>query len=698
MISPSLDYEDAMGASMDPSGTRIFEIVSSDYSPESVQFSELDLGTALPAKSVLASSNGYIVLSGGAQYFPRIVYVWTGNDSHSLLRVNAVSIGAAYIRQSGLPASTCLRVVSESNPSKEFKTEFGGWKTSTYKEITDARSMLLLKSAQKENFTAEELSNTDVAEGGSVKIWRVDGVKRVNLPKEKYGHFYSTDCYVLLYTFSVLRKDEYIIYYWLGAKSSADDRETTVLLARFMEESLEGSPVQVRILEGNEPAFFRRLFRGSMIVHSTVEAKAAAAPEAKKGGGMLSIFKSSKPVTTGKNSTGALLSKLLETKLVVGNNLYQVQGTSALTTFARRVASSYSSLNSVNCFIAETPTTVYLRTGKQSTEDENLAATTIANVLGASVRGSVEKPVLRIQEGNEPDDFWKTIGGKGEYSAGTRVTTTTMTSPRDAKLFLASTKGGYLKFVQVDNFRLQDLVDDEIFILDTFVEAIVWVGESVSPQDKDIAIDFAVRLNASSAEMDGRNPNTVIVKFQSTYEKLLFTRHFADWREDTGPKADEFQKTVLKELLGLKMALVKEDAPAPAPVVEAEVVAEPEAVAAPAEETTAPAVEAVPEPEEEEEAKIILPSRVKVAALAKPAVPAQEYKFERASAPVQQPDRSNPLAPEELKKKTDGIDVMHKEAYLDDRVFEEMFGMSRETFNALPKWKQHAKKKVVGLF
>lgn len=31
----------------------------------------------------------------------------------------------------------------------------------------------------------QDLSDADVAEGGSVKVWRVEGVRRVNLAKEK---------------------------------------------------------------------------------------------------------------------------------------------------------------------------------------------------------------------------------------------------------------------------------------------------------------------------------------------------------------------------------------------------------------------------------------------------------------------------------------------------------------------------------
>ena len=45
-----------------------------------------------------------------------------------------------------------------------------------------------------------------------------------------------------------------------------------------------------------------------------------------------------------------------------------------------------------------------------------------------------------------------------------------------------------------------------------------------------------------------------------------------------------------------------------------------------------------------------------------------------------------------------GMDVSHKENYLDDVTFRENFGMERVAFAALPKWKRDEKKKAVGLF
>ena len=46
----------------------------------------------------------------------------------------------------------------------------------------------------------------------------------------------------------------------------------------------------------------------------------------------------------------------------------------------------------------------------------------------------------------------------------------------------------------------------------------------------------------------------------------------------------------------------------------------------------------------------------------------------------------------------DGIDPTRREEYLTAPEFETVFGVSRETFKALPAWKRNQKKKDVGLF
>ena len=46
----------------------------------------------------------------------------------------------------------------------------------------------------------------------------------------------------------------------------------------------------------------------------------------------------------------------------------------------------------------------------------------------------------------------------------------------------------------------------------------------------------------------------------------------------------------------------------------------------------------------------------------------------------------------------DGIDPTRREEYLTAPEFDTVFGVSRDTFKALPAWKRNQKKKDVGLF
>ena len=43
---------------------------------------------------------------------------------------------------------------------------------------------------------------------------------------------------------------------------------SAAILAQQLDDSLGGSPVQVRVTQGKEPAFFRQLFHGRLIVHA----------------------------------------------------------------------------------------------------------------------------------------------------------------------------------------------------------------------------------------------------------------------------------------------------------------------------------------------------------------------------------------------------------------------------------------------
>ena len=61
-------------------------------------------------------------------------------------------------------------------------------------------------------------------------------------------------------------------------------------------------------------------------------------------------------------------------------------------------------------------------------------------------------------------------------------------------------------------------------------------------------------------------------------------------------------------------------------------------------------------------------------------------------------DCSSLYSSQELKAGVEGIDASRKEAYLADADFSDAFGMTKEEFGKMAKWKQQGAKKKVGLF
>ena len=86
--------------------------------------------------------------------------------------------------------------------------------------------------------------------------------------KPTYGHFYEGDSYVILYTYLVNGKENYIIYFWLGQESSQDERGAAALHAVALDDKYGGAPVQVRVVEHKEPEHFYTIFKGKMVVHT----------------------------------------------------------------------------------------------------------------------------------------------------------------------------------------------------------------------------------------------------------------------------------------------------------------------------------------------------------------------------------------------------------------------------------------------
>ena len=54
----------------------------------------------------------------------------------------------------------------------------------------------------------------------ALQVWRIDNHDKVPVPAAEIGKFYSGDCYIVQYTFQRERKNEYLVFFWLGRNST----------------------------------------------------------------------------------------------------------------------------------------------------------------------------------------------------------------------------------------------------------------------------------------------------------------------------------------------------------------------------------------------------------------------------------------------------------------------------------------------
>jgi hypothetical protein len=458
-----------------------------------VEFTPVTHGGRL-TRDLLDTNDVFLVDSGNE------VYVWVGKGATANEKREGMLRATAYLQQSGRPANTPCTRVSQGTESSVFKALFHQWDppatpqsfTQTSRGVAKAQTQQAIDiaglHARKE---AEEASVDDGS--GRVELWRIENFAKAPVDRSKYGQFFGGDSYILLYTYVKNRQEEHIIYFWQGRESSQDEKGASALLAKELDDSMGGRPVQVRVVQGKEPAHFRSIFRGRMIVHS---------------GGHASGFKNRED----KDSYDA-----------DGVGLFHVKGTNPNNTYGIQVREHSSSLNSGDCFVLVTPSHAYVWKGAGANETELATARSIAQILANDYNGSGGRAVTVVQEHSEPEDFWARLGGRGEYAQHREGEIW----PSEPRLFQCSNATGVFRVDEIPGFTQEDLLDEDVFMLDIRTTVFVWVGSQSNDQEKSMAVDTAQRFVSEAT--DGRDPDTPIIRINAGAEPSNFTQYFIGW-------------------------------------------------------------------------------------------------------------------------------------------------------------------------
>ncbi|KAJ8437041.1 hypothetical protein Cgig2_025888 [Carnegiea gigantea] len=718
------------------------------------------------SKGMLENNECYL-LDCGAE-----VFVWVGRVTQVEDRKCACQAAEEFVSSQNRPKSTRITRVIQGYETHSFKAHFDSWPAGSAAPTTEEgrgkvaaflkQQGLGVKGTNKSAPVNEDVPPLLEA-GGKIEVWRINGSAKTPVPKEDIGKFYSGDCYIILYTYhSGEKKEDYYLCWWIGKDSVEDDRKMAARLANTMCNSLKGRPVLGRIFQGKEPPQFIALFQPMVVLK----------------GGLSSTYK--------KFMEEKGLAD--ETYSADGVALVQISGTSSHNSKGMQVDVVAGSLNSYDCFVLHSGSSIFVWHGGQSTHEQQQLAAKVAELLKPmsnpnSIKSSPRICILVAKEMNNA------IGIEGGLMDENR-----MLLPSDFLVFVELIPAnaftyvidalhmypeGKFKVEEVYNFTQDDLLTEDMMILDTHIEVFVWVGQSVDPKEKQTAFEIAEKYVQMAVSLEGRFQETPLYRVTEGNEPSFFTTYFswdpakaisqnrangsnqggptqrasalaalssafkpASGEKSTSPTrsngpnqggatqrasalaalssalnpSTERKSTAASRpvsagqgsqraaaLAALSSALTAErkpQSPDASPVLSARSSSPPadRSPFAPKETENTPSEvaeesPAVPEVQETESVDTFVPESKAEESVSKDE-PEQE---ETASGSTR-----STFTYEQLRARSEnpvtGIDFKRREAYLSDEEFQSIFGMNKEAFYKLPRWKQDMQKRKFDLF
>ncbi|KAE9621679.1 putative villin headpiece, villin/Gelsolin, ADF-H/Gelsolin-like domain-containing protein [Lupinus albus] len=446
------------------------------------------------SKSLLENNKCYL-LDRGVE-----IFVWVGRVTQVEERKAACQAAEEFVASQKRPKSTRITRIIQGYETHSFKSNFDSWpsgSTNTGAEEGRGKVAALLKQ--------QGIGLKGIAK--STPVWQINGSAKTPLAKEDIGKFYSGDCYIVLYTYhSGERKEDYYLCCWFGKDSIEDDQKMATRLANTIFNSLKGRPVQGRIFEGKEPPQFVALFQPMVVL---------------KGG-----------LSSGYKKFIAEKGSPDETFTTESIALIRISGTSIHNNKSVQVDAVASSLNSAECFVLQSGSTIFTWNGNQCSFEQQQLAAKVAEFLRPGVA------VKHAKEGTESSAFWFAIGGKQSYTSK-KVTNDIV---RDPHLFTFSINKGKLQVEEVYNFSQDDLLTEDILILDTHAEVFVWIGHCVDQKEKQNAFEFGEKYIDLAASLDGLFPHVPLYKVTEGNEPCFFTTYFSWDHAKATVQGNSFQK------------------------------------------------------------------------------------------------------------------------------------------------------------
>ncbi|XP_014642172.1 PREDICTED: advillin isoform X1 [Ceratotherium simum simum] len=477
------------------------------------QLAVTEVATRPLVQDLLNHDDCYILDQSGTK-----IYVWKGRGATKVEKQTAMSKALSFIKMKGYPSSTNVETVNDGAESAMFKQLFQKWSVKEQtvglgktfsigriaKVFQDKFDVTLLHA--KPEVAAQERMVDDG--NGKVEVWRIENLELVPVEQQWYGYFYGGDCYLVLYTYEVSGRPNYILYIWQGRHASRGELAASAYQAVEVDRQRDGAPVQVRVTMGKEPRHFMAIFKGKLVIfEGGTSRKRNAEPDP--------------PV-----------------------RLFQIQGNDKSNTKAVEVPAFASSLNSNDVFLLRAQAEHYLWFGKGSSGDERAMAKELAGHLCDGTENTVA-------EGQEPPEFWDLLGGKTPYANDKRLQQEILDV--QSRLFECSNKTGRFIVTEITDFTQDDLNPGDVMLLDTWDQVFLWIGAEANATEKERAL--ATAQEYLHTHPSGRDADTPILIIKQGFEPPIFTGWFLAWDSHMWSAGKSYEQ--LKEELGDAAAITR---------------------------------------------------------------------------------------------------------------------------------------------
>ncbi|XP_041021377.1 villin-4 [Juglans microcarpa x Juglans regia] len=301
------------------------------------------------------------------------VFVWMGRSTSLDDRKSASGAAEELVHGPNRPKSHIIRVI-EGFETVMFRSKFDSWPHTTDVAVSEDGRGKVAALLKRQGVNVKGLLKSDPVKEepqpyidctGNLQVWRVNGEEKILLPASDQSKFYSGDCYIFQYSFPGEDKEEYLIGTWFGKQSVEGERASATSLASKMLESLKFFPSQALIYEGNEPIQFYSIFQSFIVLK----------------GGLSDGFKT------------CIVEKGIpdDTYKEDGIALFRVQGTGPDNMQAIQVEAAASSLNSSYCYILHSDSAVFTWSGNLTTSDNQELVERQLDLIKPNVQSKTQK-------------------------------------------------------------------------------------------------------------------------------------------------------------------------------------------------------------------------------------------------------------------------------------------------------------------